>query len=106
MTVCLPPPQAGMARALITGGEDGKVMQLDADGTETDLARPGPQMGPPSPPGLRTPLPLPKAAQPLCCSPTRYRTDFEEARTIEGLAFAPKGLRIGMARYNGVSLLS
>jgi hypothetical protein len=28
----------------------------------------------------------------------------KQARTIEGLAFAPKGLRLAMARYNGVAL--
>jgi WD40 repeat protein len=30
--------------------------------------------------------------------------EFSEQRSIEGLAFAPKGLRIAIARYNGVTL--
>ena len=30
--------------------------------------------------------------------------EFTEERTVEGLAFAPKGLRVAAARYNGVSL--
>jgi WD40 repeat protein len=30
--------------------------------------------------------------------------EFAESRSVEGIAFAPKGLRIGVARYNGVSL--
>jgi hypothetical protein len=95
-----------MARALITGGEDGKVMQLGADGSETDLACPGPQMGRRR--RRRSPERRCFRRRPHshCAARRRYRTAFEEARTIEGLAFAPKGLRIAMARYNGVSLLS
>ncbi|HLP70112.1 MAG TPA: WD40 repeat domain-containing protein, partial [Rhizobium sp.] len=30
--------------------------------------------------------------------------EFTEQRTVEGIDFAPKGLRIALARYNGVSL--
>ena len=30
--------------------------------------------------------------------------EFAETRSVEGIAFAPKGLRLGVARYNGVSL--
>ena len=91
-------------KSLISGGEDGKVMRLDADGTETTLRGParkwvstvaaGPQSAVAFADG--------KTATVLLADGTE-RT-FEEARTIEGLAFAPKGLRLAMARYNGVSL--
>ena len=30
--------------------------------------------------------------------------EFTETRSVEGIAFAPKGLRLGVARYNGASL--
>ncbi len=30
--------------------------------------------------------------------------EFKEERTVEAIAFAPKGLRIAAARYNGVTL--
>ena len=30
--------------------------------------------------------------------------EFAESRSVEGIAFAPKGLRLGAARYNGASL--
>mgnify|MGYP006407192795 CR=1 FL=1 len=91
-------------KSLISGGEDGKVMRLEADGTETTLRGParkwvsavaaGPQSAVAFADG--------KTATVLLADGTE-RT-FEEARTIEGLAFAPKGLRLAMARYNGVSV--
>ncbi|WP_299870032.1 WD40 repeat domain-containing protein [uncultured Hoeflea sp.] len=91
-------------KALITGGEDGKVMRLNADGTETamrDAARKwvtavaaGPQGAVAFTEGRVATVLLPDGTQ----------RSFEQARTIEGLAFAPKGLRLAMARYNGVAL--
>ena len=30
--------------------------------------------------------------------------EFPHARSVEGLAFSPKGMRLGVARYNGVTL--
>ena len=30
--------------------------------------------------------------------------EFQHARSVEGLAFSPKGMRFGVARYNGVTL--
>ncbi len=91
-------------KSLLTGGEDGKVMRLAADGQDNELAQiPG------------------KWIHCIAAGPRRavaYATgraafvhqqdgtigEFAESRTVEGLAFAPKGLRIAAARYNGVSL--
>jgi len=92
-------------KSLISGGEDGKVMRLDADGTETTL-RPsarkwvnvvaaGPQGAVAFADGRTATVLLADGSE----------KTFEEARTIEGLGFAPKGLRLAMARYNGVSLV-
>ena len=90
--------------SLITGGEDGRIARLASDGTFETLAElPG------------------KWIQRVAAGPqgtiafaagrvTRVRlqdgTDkaFQEERTVEDIAFAPKGLRIAAARYNGVSL--
>ena len=91
-------------QSLVTGGEDGKVLKISADGAMTEIrgqAR--------------------KWVNAIACGPqgavawTEGRTaqvmtadgntrEFTEQRTIEGIAFAPKGLRVAFARYNGVSL--
>ena len=39
-----------------------------------------------------------------CASPTARPRSSPHPRSVEGLAFAPKGLRIGVARYNGATL--
>lgn len=89
---------------LLTGGEDGKVQRISADGTVTLLAEvprkwvaivaPGPQGAVAFAEGRTTRVRLADGTV----------REFQESRTVEGVAFAPKGLRIGVARYNGVSL--
>ena len=91
-------------QSLVTGGEDGKVMRLDADGTETTLrpvARKWVGVVATGPQGA---VAFAEGRQATVLLADGSERTFEEARTIEGLAFAPKGLRIAMARYNGVSL--
>lgn len=100
--LCASPTLDG--KALITGGEDGKVMRLAADGTSAMLAQ--------TPRKWVTSI----AAGPqgavawgvgriasVRFADGKLKT-FEHARTVEGIAFAPKGVRIGVARYNGVTL--
>lgn len=90
--------------SLLTGGEDGKVQRFAGDGTITEIR------------GQHR-----KWVNAVACGPqgavawAEGRTaqvmtadgklrEFTEQRTIEGIAFAPKGLRVALARYNGVSL--
>lgn len=90
--------------SLLTGGEDGKVVRLAAGGEVDELA---------NAPG--------KWINCIAAGPDQavaYATgraafvrrqdgtilEFAERRTVEGLAFAPKGLRVAAARYDGVSL--
>ena len=89
---------------LLTGGEDGKVQRIGADGTVTLVAEvprkwisvvaPGPQNAVAFAEGRMTRVRLADGTI----------KEFPESRTVEGVAFATKGLRIGVARYNGVSL--
>ena len=89
---------------LVTGGEDGKVLRIRADGSITDIAHvprkwitqvaAGPQNA--------VAYAYGKTAHVRLADGTVK--DFAEERTIEGIAFAPKGMRIALARYNGVSL--
>jgi WD40 repeat protein len=90
--------------ALITAGEDGKVMSLDKVGASSDLGNMGSKWitalaaGPQQSVGFASG----RSAQ-IRLKDGTIR-EFEEERSIEGLAFAPKGMRVAFARYNGVSL--
>ena len=90
--------------SLLTSGEDGKVMGLSAKGQETELASIGSKWisalssGPNQALGFATGR---KASIRLKDGTMR---EFEEKRSVEGIAFAPKGMRVAFARYNGVSL--
>ncbi|CAN7461156.1 MULTISPECIES: WD40 repeat domain-containing protein [Ensifer] len=89
---------------LLTGGEDGKVMRTAADGTATLVAEAprkwiaqvaaGPQGAVGYAYGKTTHVRLADGTT----------KEFAEERTVEGVAFAPKGLRVAAARYNGVSM--
>jgi WD40 repeat protein len=96
---------AADAKRIVTGGDDGKVVATDAEGESTILAADAKQrwidhvaVGP---------------AGALAWSAGReayVRTAKGSERTLEvpstvgGLAFAPKGLRLAIAHYNGLTL--
>ncbi len=89
--------------AIITGGEDGKVCQTTADGRTELLSKQeskwinnvafGPQKIFAFSSSRRTWANVGNGLQELL-----------HERSIEGLAFAPKGLRLAVAHYNGVTL--
>ncbi|OLP46589.1 WD40 repeat domain-containing protein [Rhizobium oryziradicis] len=91
-------------QTLITGGEDGKVLRIAHDGTTTELAHvprkwisvlaAGPQGAVAYAHG--------KSAFVRLASGVVH--EYQEERSVEGLAFAPKGLRLAISRYNGVTL--
>lgn len=100
--LCAAPSVDG--KALITGGEDGKVMATTADGAMTVVAEQprkwitsvagGPQGAVAWGFGRSAGVRLPDG---------KLKT-FDHPRSVEGIAFAPKGMRIGIARYNGATL--
>ncbi|MCR9136474.1 MAG: WD40 repeat domain-containing protein [Alphaproteobacteria bacterium] len=89
---------------LLTGGEDGKVLRLSADGTAEPISEtPGKWInciaaGPNEAVAYAT------GRVTFVHQRNGTISEFAEKRTVEGLAFAPKGLRIAAARYDGVSL--
>ncbi|MCP8896105.1 WD40 repeat domain-containing protein [Shinella daejeonensis] len=94
----------GASNTLVTGGEDGRVLRIAADGSVEELASVPRKW-------ISVVAAGPQGAVAFAEGRTgRVRLadgtvrEFPEARTVEGLAFAPKGLRIGVARYNGASL--
>lgn len=101
MLTCIKDP---FSASLLTGGEDGKVMRIGADGSTKQIAEAprkwvtvvagGPQGAVGYAFGKSSNIVLPDGTT----------KEIAEERTVEALAFAAKGLRIAAARYNGVSL--
>lgn len=94
--------------SLLTGGEDGKLNRLNADGTLTTLMQKGNSW-------ITSVAAGPNGA--FACATGRTvwananngekdggEKEFTHERSVEGITFAPKGLRLAVARYNGVSL--
>lgn len=89
---------------LITGGEDGKVLRIGHDGSVTELAdvpRKWISIVAGGPQGAVAYAHGRSSFVRLADGTTK---EFPEERSVEGVAFAPKGLRIAAARYNGVTL--
>jgi WD40 repeat protein len=89
---------------LLTGGEDGKVFAVKADGTAEQLAEAGRRW-------ITSVAAGPQGAIAYASGKIAYVRfadgkvkEFVHSRSVEGIAFAPKGMRIGVARYNGATL--
>lgn len=89
--------------SLLSGGEDGRVVRTMPDGSVTEIAQEPRKWisvvagGPHGAVGYA----VGKEAR-VVESGTSHL--FQEERSIEAIAFAPKGLRLACARYNGASL--
>lgn len=92
------------ADALLCGGEDGRLTRVSADGTVTELARIGRKWIAAVAPGPQGAVGFAVGRTAHVRLPNGTIKEFTEARTVEGIAFAPKGMRLAAARYNGVSL--
>jgi WD40 repeat protein len=95
----------GDGKALLTGGEDGKVSRISATGEIETLAEIGRKW-------IGQIAPGPQGVVGFSSGRTAYVRLADGAlkeiaceRTVEGIAFAPKGLRVALARYNGVTLV-
>ncbi len=100
--LCASVEQSG--KTLLSGGEDGKIIRTSADGASQTLADNNGKW-------ITCVASGPHQAVGYATGRSAYVRDangkiaeFTEQRTVEGLAFAPKGMRIAAARYNGVSL--
>ena len=92
------------APRLVTGGEDGKVAAVNANGGVETLADIGRKW-------VTSVAAGPQRAVAFASGRVAYvrfadgkQKEFAHPRSVEGLAFAPKGIRFGVARYNGVTL--
>ncbi|MGO7425119.1 WD40 repeat domain-containing protein, partial [Rhizobium ruizarguesonis] len=92
------------SESLISGGEDGKVLRIAADGSVSEIATAPRKWISQVAAGPQGAVAYSYGKSALVRLADGTTKEFPEERTVEGLAFAPKGLRIAAARYNGVSL--
>ena len=96
---------ASDGKRIVTGGDDGKLTALDAKGVVTDLATD------PKRRWIDNVALHPDGAVAWSAGKTAFVRSgkaedktFDMPSTVGGLAFAPKGLRLAVAHYNGVTL--
>ncbi len=89
---------------LLTGGDDGRLAATDASGAVTVLAeRPRKWIGEVAA-GPQGAIAFGVGKQAVVLFQKGEERVFDHERTVTGLSFAPKGLRLAVARYDGVSL--
>ncbi len=91
-------------KSLLTGGEDGRVCAVTADGTVRELANIGGKWVTAVATGPRGTLAFASGRIAHVLLPDGAAKEIAHPRSVEGLAFAPKGLRLAVARYNGATL--
>ncbi len=91
-------------RRLITGGEDGKVVATKPDGSFETLAEAGKKWVTSVAAGPQEAVAWAVGRSAFCRLPDGKVKEFSHPRSVEGLAFSPKGMRFAVARYNGATL--
>ena len=91
-------------KALLTGGEDGKVRSVSAEGTVTTITEAGRKWVQAVAPGPQGAVAWAVGKTAFVRLPDGRVRELQHPRTAEAIAFAPKGLRIAVARYNGATL--
>ena len=89
---------------LISGGEDGKVMGLTSAGVAEELAGVGSKWVTSVAAGPQGALAYASGRSAWVRFADGKVKEFVHPRSVEGVAFSPKGMRIGVARYNGATL--
>jgi len=92
------------AASLLTGGEDGRVMRLLANGKSMELATVGRKWVTSIAAGPQGSVGFASGRNAYVRFSDGRQREFQHARAAEGLAFAPKGMRLAVARYNGATL--
>ena len=91
-------------RRLVTGGDDGLVAVVDAKGAVTRLAERPRKWIDHVATGPSDAVAFSVGKQAVVSFADGRERAFDHARSVGGLAFAPKGLRLAVARYDGVTL--
>ncbi len=93
-----------LTNTILSGGEDGKLVRTNALGETKILADAGRKWITSVAAGPSGAVAYGHGKTAVVIVSDGTRKEMTEARSVEGLAFAPKGLRLAVARYNGVSL--
>ncbi len=88
---------------LVTGGEDGRVCATGVDGEARELASIGRKWVSAVAAGPRDAVAFASGRSAYVLSGGKVK-ELTHSRTVEGVALAPKGLRLAIARYDGASL--
>ncbi|MGB7288130.1 MAG: WD40 repeat domain-containing protein [Salaquimonas sp.] len=91
-------------KSLVTSGEDGKVCALDGSGQSRLLFEKSGWWIDKLACGPSGAVAFGTGKKGIVLKPDGAEKAFDCERSIEGLAFAPKGMRLAIARYNGVEL--
>ncbi len=91
-------------KRLVSGGEDGKVLSIGADGSIEQIAEIGRKWMTSVATGPRGAVAFASGKTAWVKLPDGKLKEVVHPRSVEGLAFAPKGMRIAVARYNGATL--
>lgn len=89
---------------LVTGGDDGLVAATDAGGVVTRIAERPRKWIDHVASGPGGALAFSVGKQAVVLWPDGRERSFDHLRSVGGLAFAPKGVRLAVARYDGVTL--
>lgn len=92
------------SQTLVTGGEDGKVLRIARDGSVSELAEVPRKWIAVVAAGPQGAVAYAHGKSAFVRLADGTVKEFTEQRTVEGIGFAPRGLRIALARYNGVTL--
>jgi WD40 repeat protein len=92
------------SKTVLTGGEDGKILRVNGDGSVTVMAEMPRKWITSVAAGPSGAVAFAYGRTATVVTSDGKSKDFTEQRSIEDVAFATKGLRIGVARYNGVTL--
>lgn len=92
-------------KALITGGEDGRVCRVNEHGTLEELALVPRKWLTAVASGPNGVVAYASSRNAWVRSADGKVQEYTQERSVEGVAFAPKGQRLALARYNGASLI-
>ncbi len=91
--------------SLIAGGEDGTLTRIDADGEQTKLREATGKWVDCLAAGPSGAVAAGSGKSVTVIAGDGKTREIACERSVEGIAFAPKGMRLAMARYNGVELV-